>query len=433
KIKKRPISLVAHHDALIYLYYSNILSDKYESYISESRNNINNVPTAYRKNRGISNINAAKEIFDFISIQDDCWIIKGDFKGFFDNIRHKILQKNVSAVLNESTLSPDWKSVLKSLTKYRYTNREDINKALKKSHWNKPKDGPYTSNRREIKALIDHYNLNIMGPNQKGIPQGTSLSAILANVYMISFDKIVNEISLTYGGIYRRYSDDFVIVCPRKHLDEKHLHHFIDKIINISNKYTKLEIEKTKTKIFNFNREAKTINKINDNEWKESWFDYLGFVFNGKVVRMRNKSIYKYHYKSKRMLKRIAREENDRKNLKLYGYSRLINKPFIRKSWENNELVWKKLSPYKTRLVKNRLWKANKILNSNIPQRKLSTRMFLVSKRYGDKYSMAGYARRAQKILSNNNHMYKVEVFKQINSQIIHNQKYFRNLRKGYK
>jgi Reverse transcriptase (RNA-dependent DNA polymerase). len=89
---------VAHHDALIYVSYAEKLSKKYEKYLD--LNGMSMIPTAYRKKLHYSNINAAKDVFEFIVDSEKCWIIKGDFKGFFDNIRHKILYQNVYKVLN---------------------------------------------------------------------------------------------------------------------------------------------------------------------------------------------------------------------------------------------------------------------------------------------------------------------------------------------
>ena len=41
-----------------------------------------------------------------------------------------------------------------------------------------------------------------------GIPQGSPMSAILSNIYMLDFDKYCCELANNFGGIYRRYCDD---------------------------------------------------------------------------------------------------------------------------------------------------------------------------------------------------------------------------------
>ncbi len=46
-----------------------------------------------------------------------------------------------------------------------------------------------------------------------GIPQGVAVSAILANAYMLEFDKKNEDYVDKFNGLYSRYSDDIIIVC----------------------------------------------------------------------------------------------------------------------------------------------------------------------------------------------------------------------------
>jgi len=48
----------------------------------------------------------------------------------------------------------------------------------------------------------------------KGIPQGSPISCVLANLYMLELDEQMSALVSKQGGIYRRYSDDILIVCP---------------------------------------------------------------------------------------------------------------------------------------------------------------------------------------------------------------------------
>ncbi|WP_449400480.1 reverse transcriptase domain-containing protein [Chryseobacterium wanjuense] len=53
-----------------------------------------------------------------------------------------------------------------------------------------------------------------------GIPQGLPLSAVLANIYLLDFDRnIIKEIVRKYRGYYRRYSDDLLIICSSDDVD----------------------------------------------------------------------------------------------------------------------------------------------------------------------------------------------------------------------
>ena len=47
-----------------------------------------------------------------------------------------------------------------------------------------------------------------------GIPQGSPISDVLANIYLLEFDKLVRDHVEKLGGIYTRYSDDILVVAP---------------------------------------------------------------------------------------------------------------------------------------------------------------------------------------------------------------------------
>ena len=78
-----------------------------------------------------------------------------------------------------------------------------------------------------------------------GIPQGSPISSILANLYLFDFDKKINNY-IDKKGIYRRYSDDMIVVCP---IDEKE--NIIDLMTN-SIKDFKLEIQEKKNASLSF-------------------------------------------------------------------------------------------------------------------------------------------------------------------------------------
>jgi len=198
KIKSRPISLPSHRDALMFKAYSILLNDYYEKYLTNS--SFEDAPIAYRSRK--SNISGAKEIFDFIWDNPDCWIIKSDFKSFFDTLNHKILKQNLTSVLKCDTLPENWYQVFKFLTKHKSVQRKDLEKNFKNNRTRLS----YIKNGRELSEKIKHHKLKLIDSPKKGIPQGTALSAVFANVYMITFDSIISSIVNSYNGIYRRYS-----------------------------------------------------------------------------------------------------------------------------------------------------------------------------------------------------------------------------------
>lgn len=64
---------------------------------------------------------------------------------------------------------------------------------------------------RQFKENRSHI---VKNANHYGIPQGSPISATLANVYMLEVDKLINDMIFGLGGKYMRYSDDFIIILP---------------------------------------------------------------------------------------------------------------------------------------------------------------------------------------------------------------------------
>ncbi len=105
-------------------------------------------------------------------------------------------------------------------------------------------------------------------PNDIGIPQGLSISNILANIYLFAIDeKYLNRASLKYF----RYVDDILVLCKCNELESIRL--------EIDTDLKKLELS------------------IHDDPEKSlscsicEGFSYLGYVFNNEKITVRKKSI----------------------------------------------------------------------------------------------------------------------------------------------
>src|SRR5699024_4663739 len=110
-----------------------------------------------------------------------------------------------------------------------------------------------------------------------GIPQGLALSSILANIYLLEFDKkIIQELVKKKGFFYRRYSDDILICCPEKEL--KNTQKYINDLVN---EY-RIEISKDKTECFLFKMDA--YNKNNDQRLTSFKINESGYTPHSPLV-----------------------------------------------------------------------------------------------------------------------------------------------------
>ena len=142
-----------------------------------------------------------------------------------------------------------------------------------------------------------------------GIPQGSPISSVLANVYMLEVDKRINNLVTSHSGMYMRYSDDFIIVLPEA--EESEIKSIFDEVQRLINDAPRLLLEPNKTQYFRVSEHTvkncgKTFHDEAD-ESKKDFIDFLGFRFNGKEVRIRPKTITKYYYRMYRKAKTVAK------------------------------------------------------------------------------------------------------------------------------
>lgn len=309
KLKERDIYYSSHVDRYIYQYYASKLNQGYNEYVKSD--GTNKAVIGYRKGmKGKSNIHFAKEVFEFIGQQDNAVIMVGDFTNFFDNLDHKYLKKMINNVQGSIELSEDEYKVFRSITKFSFIELEDIEieKGMKRIEMKKEEKYFSTDQFQEVKK-------SSLKTNNKtfGIPQGSAISAIYSNVYMIEFDRIINDIATGKRGLYRRYCDDFIIVIPVENIKEYELviNGIRAEINNLVDSIPRLELHTDKTQFLAYNSISES--KFEDKPGCERILDYLGFSYDGKEVRLREKSLFKYYsraYKKVRTLNKHIKRDN---------------------------------------------------------------------------------------------------------------------------
>jgi len=235
-------------------------------------------------------------------------------------------------------LPDDQYKIYRSLTRYSYINLASFLKHFKinlekrkkkKEHWQSlldliPDETAGASFREKFNLLR---NRKLIVPNkpkknpdgtmaQKGIPQGSALSALLSNIYLIDFDDYMSRYGEMEGFIYRRYCDDILLICPLEKANA-----IMQTLVHeIQDKY-KLTIQAKKTEVIDFvqnengvirsfkryfDASSKTFISPSISQKNYRNLQYLGFEFNGQNIYIRPGSLSRYFRKMKSRIVRTV-------------------------------------------------------------------------------------------------------------------------------
>ena len=208
----RPIKYASHRDACILSFYAHQLNQALEARYASTA--LSDNVTAYRS-LGRGNYDFSAEVLAFAKAKTPVTILAFDVTGFFDKLDHALLKRRLKAVLGVASLSNDWHKVLRTITAFHFVDMEEL-----KAH---PTFGPRLAERtrdriagvEELKAegMAFHPNPEVAKGRKRGIPQGTPISAAASNLYMMDFDIAAKAYCDGIGAMYRRYSDDILVVC----------------------------------------------------------------------------------------------------------------------------------------------------------------------------------------------------------------------------
>ena len=317
-IKIREILYATHIDAHIYSYYTQkIISPKYENYLLKFPE-LSKAITAYRQiltedgQKFKNNTHFAKDVFTEIKKRQNCVAIVLDIENFFPSLNHKKLKLAWAKILGKKSLPKDHFNIFKSATRFSYVKLNDLK--TKNNHFDEKR---LAENRKKgkdtfflnIKELIDsdiiiHKNQKKdSNKNLQGIPQGLPISALLANIYMLSFDEvIINELTKKHNVYYRRYSDDIIILCKENQTE------FVQEFLMNEIEKIDLKISKDKTEkiLFKINDNRLQSYKIKKDKSLQFNFplNYLGFEFYGYQTLIKSKNLAQFYRNMKQSVKR---------------------------------------------------------------------------------------------------------------------------------
>jgi hypothetical protein len=318
--KVRPIEYATHIDSNLMSFYAHKkISPLYEKALKSSKQ-LNESITAYRriptndKIRFKYNVDFAKDVFDEIKKRKECAVLAFDIKSFFPSINHKILKREWCTLLGTKSLPKDHYVIYKAMSKYSYIYYDDLRLGYKGNLDEKKiaklrSQGKFQFFRdyEDIKesGIQVYKNQHKVNDEPSGIPHGLPLSALMANIYMLPFDKmIIKELVDIKGCFYRRYSDDLVVVCDQNELES------VDKFVMEIVKQIKLKIapEKTEKFIFkNLNNRLECFKLDDEVLIRNSYLQYLGFDFYGYKTLIKAANLASFYRDMKESIAMKAR------------------------------------------------------------------------------------------------------------------------------
>lgn len=322
--KKRPIRYAARRDSYIFSYYRHLLSQKYEPKLKET--GLDECIIAYRKisiskksEGGKCNIHFAKEAFEEIKRREDCYAVALDISSYFDNIDHEKLESIWSSFLEVDTLPSDHAHVFRNITDYAEVDFDVACERLGYKEWGEIQGVKKFGYKREISKkdfftdkkykqlctpqefrtqIADFITKN---PNSYGIPQGSPISDILANMYLYPFDLQVLQYASDKGVYYRRYSDDLLLIIPRDESLLKEIITFIKSKIKEAGDNLEIKDKKTLIKDFSTSGGQLACKSVYveglAKQHKGDSFEYLGFAFDGASVRIKDSTMHRFNRK----------------------------------------------------------------------------------------------------------------------------------------
>lgn len=313
--KPRPISYAAHLDSHIYAYYCFLLSQRYEKELV--RRGLHTSVLAFRAINGKSNIHFAHDAFCEIKAKGECCVLALDVEKFFDRLDHSRLKAAWAKLLDVEKLPADHFAVFKSITKSSRVDKVALYNKLGVSIHNPRVEDKRLCSAQRFRDDVRSEKLVATNHEYRGIPQGSPISALLSNIYMLEFDvALLSKLSSTESVFYR-YCDDILIICDSKNEDD------IYEYVNDEIRKLGLNLQEKKTEIRQFTFD--TAGKLHS----DKPVHYLGFSFDGQREHIRSSSIARYY---KKLRKRIwvSKKAMERCNELRAGRGELPRELFLR-------------------------------------------------------------------------------------------------------
>ena len=267
--------------------------------------------------------------------QDSAFVLTGDFESFFDNLNHVYLMRSLRSLFPNGRLPDDHYQVIKNILHYSCWPIVDL-AARHGLPWpvidlTSEKTISDEAIELRFKSIRELNKLDVILPKSEflanksniitrpwvrdgsalGIPQGLAASGVLANIYMADIDMKVRLAVERVGGLYLRYCDDFIIAVPKSGFDA------LVEAINLMADVDSVKLQPEKTKVFRVDGDGVAQLDFESVRAGEVYsysgahpaqkVSFLGFVFDGRVVRLRQSTVGRYHKRLREAASAIAR------------------------------------------------------------------------------------------------------------------------------
>lgn len=290
--KDRPIKYASHRDACILSFYASEMNKLLDAHYDAA--GLSDSVLAYRA-LGRGNYDFSAEALAFAKTHAPVTILAFDVSSFFDNLDHTLLKRRLKTVLGVNSLPEHWMRVFRAITAFHYVDMEELKADATFSARLKESSRDRIASVEELKAngIKFHPNPELARGHRRGIPQGTPISAAASNLYMIDFDAAAGAFCDSIGALYRRYSDDILVICDPAHAAAAEA-----KIMGLI-KAEKLEISPHKTERTVFSGAGATISG--------KAAQYLGFSLHEDGPAIRESSLARQWRKMRRAMRRTRK------------------------------------------------------------------------------------------------------------------------------
>ncbi|WP_294201946.1 reverse transcriptase domain-containing protein [uncultured Sphingomonas sp.] len=325
--KIRQLRFASRRDAYIYSYYRHILREPYEAVLT-ARSLDSNV-IAYRKlatleGKGKSNIDFALDAFNVIREYGSAAVVTLDISKFFESIDHELLRQKWCGLLGVAELPQDHAAVFRAITRYAIVDRDAAYERLGYLTWQAKGSGRipvYTTGFKEMPRQLcanAEFREKICGKggalaslievnkDDFGIPQGSPISDLLANLYLIDFDSALKVYVDAINGTFFRYSDDIIIIIPGADAEAVAARDFA--MAEIQKHGSKIVIKPSKTSVLRYYPASNGQEFVKlHGEQGANGLEYLGFRYDGKAVYLRDATLSRLYRKVTRSIRAEAR------------------------------------------------------------------------------------------------------------------------------